>query len=164
MTALLLNHLWQSTLCAGGAGLLVLALHRNGANVRFWLWFAASVNFLVPFAALSALGAYLTPIVPPATLPVMVPAVTLVEPLAVPFSAPVLALPEAAMSAAPVPTDLNLGVLLVALWAAGFLAIVLRWALRWSQVHRLLRDAQAVPVDAPVAVKFSASRLEPGLV
>ena len=84
MIALLLNHLWQSSLCVAGAGLLALTLHRNGANVRFWLWFAASVKFLVPFAVLTALGTYvLTPIVPPVTAP----AVILLEPLAQPFSA-----------------------------------------------------------------------------
>ena len=83
MIALLLNHLWQSSLCLAVAGLLALVLRRNGANVRFWLWFAASVKFLLPFALLTALGTYyLKPIVPPQ------PAVALIEPLAQPFSAP----------------------------------------------------------------------------
>ena len=59
MIVLMLNHLWQSSLCVGAAGLLALALHRNGANVRVWLWFAASVKFLVPFAALAALSGVL---------------------------------------------------------------------------------------------------------
>ena len=84
MIALLLDHLWQSSLFAGGAGLMALALNRNGANVRFWLWFAASVKFLIPFAALTALGAtVLTPVLPPLSAP----SVALVEPLAKPFSA-----------------------------------------------------------------------------
>ena len=59
MIALLLNHLWQSSLFLGAAGLMTLALRRNSAHVRFWLWFAASIKFLVPFAALTALGATL---------------------------------------------------------------------------------------------------------
>ena len=41
MIAALLNHLWQSSLCVGAAGLIVLVLRQNGANVRFWVWFAA---------------------------------------------------------------------------------------------------------------------------
>ena len=87
MIALLLNHLWQSSLCVGGAGLIVLALRRNSAHVRFWLWFAASIKFLIPFAALTALGAYaLGPMIPP----VAVPTVALMEPLAKPFSAPAI--------------------------------------------------------------------------
>ena len=40
------NHLWQSTLFAALAGLLTLAFRRNRAQVRYWLWLAASVKFL----------------------------------------------------------------------------------------------------------------------
>jgi len=56
MTAGLLDHLWQSSLFTGGIALLTLFLRKNGAAVRFWLWFAASLKFLVPFAVLTALG------------------------------------------------------------------------------------------------------------
>lgn len=180
MIALLLNHLWQSTLCVGGAGLMALALRRNGANVRFWLWFAASVKFLVPFAALTALGAYaLTPVVPP----LAAPAVRLIQPLAQPFSTPAIFLAATGLSAepaarpAPLPAPQvhaalpaspafhpGLGSVLLALWAAGFLILVFRWLVRWSRVRAVLHDAVEAEVDAPVAVKFSASRLEPGLV
>jgi beta-lactamase regulating signal transducer with metallopeptidase domain len=178
MIALLLNHLWQSSLCVAGAGLMALTLHRNGANVRFWLWFAASVKFLVPFALLTALGAtLLTPILPPAAAR----AVILIEPLAQPFPAmslaaapaatavpmavpPFAAPPPTAVPAVPAAAHLDLGSALLALWAAGFLIIAMRWLVRWSRVRALLREATAVQVDAPIAVKFSSSRLEPGLV
>jgi hypothetical protein len=50
--AILGNHLWQSTLFAAAAWLLTLALRRHRAQVRYWLWLAASVKFLVPFALL----------------------------------------------------------------------------------------------------------------
>ena len=43
------NHLWQSTLFAGAAGLLTLILRKNPARVRHWIWVAASLKFLVPF-------------------------------------------------------------------------------------------------------------------
>ena len=56
MTAMLINHLWQSTVFAALAGLAALALRKHGAHVRYWVWFAASVKFLVPFSALAALG------------------------------------------------------------------------------------------------------------
>ena len=55
MTALL-NHLWQSSLFALAAGLLTLLLKRNPARVRYWLWFAASVKFLLPFSFLVDVG------------------------------------------------------------------------------------------------------------
>ena len=52
----LLNHLWQSTVCAGIAGLLTLLLRHHSARIRYGLWFAASVKFLVPFFLLVTLG------------------------------------------------------------------------------------------------------------
>ena len=39
-------------------GLMTLAFRRNAAAVRHALWLAASIKFLVPFAALMAIGSY----------------------------------------------------------------------------------------------------------
>ena len=50
------NHIWQSTIFALAAGLLALMLRRNSASVRYWIWFAAAMKFLVPLAALSAVA------------------------------------------------------------------------------------------------------------
>lgn len=55
----LANHLWQSTLCAAAVWLLTLALKKNRAAVRYWLWLAASVKFLVPFSPLVKIGSNL---------------------------------------------------------------------------------------------------------
>src|SRR6478672_1637501 len=55
----LANHLWQSTVFALIAGLLTLLLSNNRASVRYWLWLAASVKFLVPFSFLTAIGGHL---------------------------------------------------------------------------------------------------------
>jgi len=61
----LLDHLWQSTLFALPLGALTLLLRRHAASLRFWLWFAASVKFLVPFSVLMVLGGAVTlPVVP----------------------------------------------------------------------------------------------------
>jgi hypothetical protein len=54
---MLWNHLWQSTLFAAAVALVTLAFRRNRAQVRYWLWLAASVKFLIPFSALLWLGA-----------------------------------------------------------------------------------------------------------
>jgi hypothetical protein len=51
------NHLWQSTLRVLVAWVLTLALRENRAAVRHWIWFAASVKFLVPFSLLVSVGA-----------------------------------------------------------------------------------------------------------
>jgi hypothetical protein len=55
----LLAHLWQSTLCVFVAWLLTLALKNNRASVRYWVWLAASVKFLVPFSLLVSAGSEL---------------------------------------------------------------------------------------------------------
>ena len=54
-----LNHLWQSTVIAAVAWLLTIAFRQNGAHIRYWLWFTASVKFIVPFALLVNLGSRL---------------------------------------------------------------------------------------------------------
>ena len=51
-----IDHVWQSTLFATGAGLLTLAFRRNRARVRYALWFSVSVKFLVPFSSVVWLG------------------------------------------------------------------------------------------------------------
>ena len=160
MIALLLNHLWQSSVCAAGAALLALAMRRNGANVRFWLWFAASIKFLVPYSALTMLGASLLTLV---AAPVTAPTLMLMKPLAQPFSAApsaVTAIPEIPVP----PARLDVASAFLALWVTGFLILALRWTVRWMRVRALLNAATRMQVDAPVAVKFSSSRLEPGLV
>ena len=41
----LTNHLWQSTLFAVAAGLLAFAFRKNRAQIRYGLWFSASLKF-----------------------------------------------------------------------------------------------------------------------
>src|ERR1700733_10940999 len=56
MIAALTNHLWQSTLFAALAALATLGFRRNRAQVRYWLWFSASLKFFIPLAVLIGLG------------------------------------------------------------------------------------------------------------
>ena len=53
------NHVWQSTVFAAAAALLSIALRHDRPRLRYGLWFVASVKFLVPFAALAAVGSLL---------------------------------------------------------------------------------------------------------
>ncbi|MGA3098514.1 MAG: hypothetical protein ABSF25_18835 [Bryobacteraceae bacterium] len=68
----LANHLWQSTLFGAFAWLLTLALRKNRASVRYWIWLAASVKFLIPFSLLVSAGAQLgwraAPVIAPSQL------------------------------------------------------------------------------------------------
>ena len=47
----LANHLWQSTAIAGIIALIALALRKNHASIRYSLWLAASLKFLLTSAA-----------------------------------------------------------------------------------------------------------------
>jgi len=55
----LTGHLWQSTLFAVAAGLLTVAFRNNRAQVRYWLWFSASLKFFMPFSLMVSLGRHL---------------------------------------------------------------------------------------------------------
>src|SRR5262245_2932077 len=57
---LVANHLWQSTVFAVAAGLLAMALRKNHARTRYWIWWIASLKFLIPFSLLVGLGGYFT--------------------------------------------------------------------------------------------------------
>src|SRR5262245_33519482 len=52
----LADHLWQSTVFAAGIAIATVALRRNPARVRYWLWLAASLKFLFPFSLLVSIG------------------------------------------------------------------------------------------------------------
>lgn len=160
MIAAVLNHLWQSTLCLAVIAALTLLLRRNGAHARYWLWFAASVKFLVPFALLVALGHQLAP---PAAAPdrvphtVGVPAVFAAEHVAVPF--PVVTSIRATPT---IPWEEIAG----AIWALGVLGFLLHWAVRWRELRRVVRESQPLSMASPIRIPVlsSPSALEPGLV
>ena len=151
MTALA-DHLWQSSLFALAAGLLTLALRSNAARLRFWLWFAASLKFLVPFTALVFLGTGLARLMP-APLP---SSLRVLAPVAQKISAPAQAL-------APVHgADFVLPLLLI--WLAGFCVILGLALTRWLKLRIIMRQGHALPLSAPVEIRATASLLEPGLV
>jgi beta-lactamase regulating signal transducer with metallopeptidase domain len=151
--AVLLDHVWQSTLFAAAAGLLTLAFRRNGARIRFWLWFAASMKFLLPFSALVALGGMIARLYP---LTIAAPQIMALQPAAEPFL-----VPTRVMSAS---ADHTIAPWFVAAWTLGLAAILAVHLVRWSRLRRVVRDAHDIALTAPVRVKASASLLEPGLV
>jgi beta-lactamase regulating signal transducer with metallopeptidase domain len=46
----LANHIWQSTIFAAAVAVLAFVVRRKHARIRYRLWWAASVKFLIPFA------------------------------------------------------------------------------------------------------------------
>jgi beta-lactamase regulating signal transducer with metallopeptidase domain len=183
MIPALVNHLWQSTLFALGAGLLTLALRKNGAGVRYGLWLAASVKFLVPFALLAAVGGgvvarlHLMVASPPSfALPSLAMIAPLVEPLA---PASVTSAPASVMSvpatlpaaphmaslahhAAAIPFDP--APILLGVWALGLAVVLLVWAVRWSRIRAALSAASPIDLPAHVPVLSSPALLEPGVI
>lgn len=152
----LFDHLWQSTLFAAALGLLTLGFRRNGAAVRYGLWFAASLKFLVPFSALMALGDFLfRPLAPTYSAP---PVFYRMAAVAQPFS------DAHSTIVAPAAPGLPVTALLVGLWACGFAALSGLWLIRWARLNAVVRAARDISSAPPLAVKASAALLEPGLV
>lgn len=144
----MIDHLWQSTLFALVIAAMVPIFRRQSAGIRFWLWFAASVKFLVPLSLLVKLGGFL-PALP-------APAHALLAPASQTFAAPLFIAPPAAV----LPTT----EILIAVWAFGMLCVAGLWLTRWMNLRAVLRGADDLDMASPVPVKLVASYLEPGLV
>jgi bla regulator protein blaR1 len=135
------DHLWQSTFVAGAAAALTLLLRTNRADVRHAIWLAASLKFLIPFAALIAVGRRLGFAPQAAALPVAdAPIAFLVDTVARPFSIRPL---DDTVAAAPAGPDwfAAVPVVLAALWIAGTLTVLSLWFVRQRQLSRLVECA-----------------------
>jgi bla regulator protein BlaR1 len=166
------NHLWQSTLFAAVVSILALALHKNEARVRYRLWLAASLKFLVPFSALMSLGSHLaTQKRPPQTQAVFY---FVMQKVSQPFhQSPGF---RGLLAASLLPL---LPSIVAALWLGGFVTVIGLWWLRWRRVAGAKRDAvplfQGHEVNAlrqversaglrrPIAFWLSQKSLEPGV-
>jgi bla regulator protein blaR1 len=155
----LANHLWQSTLFAAVAGFLTLALRKNRAQTRFWLWLAASVKFLIPFSLLVDVGGHLGRHTAPA---ISAPSLSYVIELASqPFAAQT---PLATITAAPASSPVNwVSAVLYAIWTIGFATLVFFWWLRWRRLRAALRTASPVDLPIGIEVRISPAFAEPGV-
>lgn len=117
----LANHLWQSTLFAAVAVLLALAMRKNRAQMRYWLWLAASVKFLIPFSLLVSVGSRFEWRTAPAVAPQLSTAIEQISQPFAPAPLPVVVAPAAPglLSMAPI--------LLLGLWLCGCLVVVSIW-------------------------------------
>jgi beta-lactamase regulating signal transducer with metallopeptidase domain len=155
MIAGLLDHLWQSSVFAAACAALTLGFAANGAAMRFWLWFAASIKFLLPFALLTAAGTYMSGLFPHLTPP---PRLLMIQPVAQRLADPVHAL------TAGHPPALSWTPWLAGLWLAGVALVLAVQLARGVRLKAALADTSELALDAPVPVKATAARLEPGLV
>jgi uncharacterized protein (TIGR03435 family) len=157
MIEALANHLWQSTLFCGVAALVAVTLRASGAQVRYWVWFAASMKFLVPFALLATLAGALTRRAPDAPLAAAWRGA--IEPVAEPFSYGPTSVDLAPVAAS---ADSLLGVLAV-VWAFGFGMVVVTSFWRWRALSNAVEVAAPLAIDAPLPVKAVPSQLPPGV-
>jgi len=155
LIAALLDHLWQSTLFAGAIALSMPLFRRQPAALRFWLWFAASMKFLFPFAPLVLVGRHILAAMTPAALE---PVLAVLRPATA--SLAVIAVPLAT----PAPSHLPAMDLAAIVWAAGLLTLALVCLSRWLDLRATLRNAEPVAMAAPVPVRSAPSFIEPGLV
>lgn len=156
MIPALIDHLWQSSLFVLLAWGVTSLLHRNGAHLRYWVWLAASLKFLVPFSLLALLGNQLGARV--VDVPVT-EAFSTAQQVAAPLVAP------ATFIASSEANSFNLiEALVLTVWAIGFLALVLRWLVRWRELAAIVRSAGPSTVVAPIPVLSSPTLLEPGVV
>jgi beta-lactamase regulating signal transducer with metallopeptidase domain len=156
MIPALVDHLWQSSLVVLLAWALTSLLRRNGAHLRYWIWLAASLKFLVPFSWLALVGGQFaeagTAVAPYETIGTA-------RQVAAPFIAPATYLaPSAGTSFA------SIEILALAVWALGFVALTARWFLGWRELKSVVRLATPSTVAAPIPVLSSASLHEPGVV
>ena len=161
-TSAMANHLWQSTVFAGLAGLLAVLLRGNHAGTRYWLWLTASVKFLIPFSALAALGSRLgglsgwLAMAPVARRPELS---IVVEEISRPFPAS----PAAAASSILARHPGVLPGILLAVWIAGFVAVAFSWWRRWQRIRQAVRGAVPLDLEVAVPVLSSPAMLEPGV-
>lgn len=154
MSAALLDHLWQSTLFALGAWLLSRVLRGNAARLRYGVWLAASLKFVVPFSLLTLLGQGLQPYIAAESRPVLTALgshVALTS-LGAPVRAVVGESPGVIWQVA------------TAVWIAGTLALLGRWLIRWWRVRKVVQGAVPAPIAAPVPVRTSVALREPSVV
>jgi uncharacterized protein (TIGR03435 family) len=179
MTASLVNHLWQSTLVAGLAWLVTLALRRDRAGVRYGVWLAASLKFLMPFSVLTALGERFG--VRPVVVASFAPYEVMIDATGGPMADSAVRLsagqPPAVSLAHRIGTILP--DVLIALWVLGAAVLLITWLVRWRRVaavvrtsapladgpvHDALRRLEAsAGIRRPIPVVESRSSLEPGI-
>ena len=168
------NHLWQSTAFAAGAAALAFALRKNQARARYWIWMAASLKFLVPFALMAAAVGSLAPrhVVAPANAAVY----TAVDQVSEPFVLPLMPVESVVQEAPPV---YWWAMALAGVWSVGFCVGLVTWCVRWRGVAGVVRSAMpmtegrelaalgritaAAGVKQRIRMRVSESAMEPGI-
>jgi bla regulator protein blaR1 len=173
------NHLWQSTVFALGAATLALILRGVPARIRYWLWLAASLKFLLPFSLLLFLGGSLVPA--QVTISRLQPATYYsLDVVSQPFTfTPVLSGPARYTLLSGWPLSTHILFVIGAVWVAGIFMVVGSWIFRWWSIVKALRTArpamecfeasvlrkleERAQVRRPIPLFISDTSWEPGI-
>ena len=152
------NHLWQSTVCVAVAWVLTLALRKNRAAVRYSVWMAASLKFLIPFAWLAELGTRFEWHAAPARIPVAM------AQIGQPFAASVgrAGVPTAFVGP-PAFLDGLLPAALISIWLCGIVVGLVYCVRTHWRMRKTLRGAKALDLNLPIPVLAAPGRMEPGV-
>jgi bla regulator protein blaR1 len=155
----LVSHLEQSTLIVLVAWMVTLVLRTNRPSVRFWIWFLASVKFLLPFSILVNVGEWLRRAV---GAPFREPAVAeVIRRIPLPLSG---ATPPFLPSSSANAHSPNLVLLTIAVvWGCGSLVLAVRWWCEWRKIRGAQRNAVPSGLAADVPILFTSSLPEPGV-
>ena len=158
----LADHVWQSSLFAVAAALLTLVFRKNDANIRFRLWLAASVKFLIPIPLVMRIGRALQWQRPPA-LDVSPGLSLMMDDIAQPGTV----ILGGSVTTAPAPLDAPhpwpVWTILGAIWALGAALLLGRWVRQWIRYRRIVQASAPLALDAPLPVRTTPARLEPGI-
>jgi len=159
----LVQHLWQSTLFSGATAVLAMAFKQNHARIRFWLWFIASVRFLVPLSLLTFAGATIGAIVRP-----VLPAQYRIDRLASTVDTIGFSLAKPGPEAlGKIEKNANhstfRAALLPAVWLLGCTTVICLWWRRWRLARAAILGATTLSIGAGVTVISTATLLEPGV-
>lgn len=157
------NHLWQSTLFAAAAWAMTLLLRRQQARVRYAVWMAASLKFLLPLALLVSWGSSMrsaSRVVP--AMPVVEQSMqTVAQPFTSDEASAVAVEPRAPVKDKGKHTWLVAS--LFAAWGLGAMCLASLWGREWQRLRGVVRQAAPVELCGEVPVYLSQTRMEPGV-
>ena len=181
------NHLWQSTLCLLVATLLAFIFRNNHARVRYGLWQAASLKFLVPFSLFVAIGMHVGgPLICRSPASADSRLYFAMVKVSQPFGSRATPPSVAPSSSTPNPitglrrqVPFSLPLAVAAIWLCGFLGVLAVWCARWRhlaaelrraaplsegrEVEALRRVATAAKIRTPIGIRLSQKSTEPGI-
>jgi bla regulator protein blaR1 len=176
------DHLWQSTVFVAAGGVLSVFLRKSQARVRYALWLAASMKFLIPFSLLVSIGSRWA-WTPSSAARSRVELYSAMDELSRPFTQTVaIAATNSQIGGSGILSVLSQQwpFLLATVWLCGFVAVLLAWCVLWKRVSASKRNAVRLErgrevealrriehiagITRPTEMLSSQAALEPGIV